>query len=81
MSLINRTSSRAMGAGNMKRALKRIALEWDAILQEAPPDCKDIEINAIRYELFHLTKRTAFLWGTSSPIEYGPQDTILIPKR
>lgn len=75
--LIDRHSSRAMGSGNMKRALARLTLEWDGLLQAAPNDAGDIDISQARDKIYELTKDTAFLWGTRSPVEYGPQDATL----
>lgn len=75
--LIDRTSSRQMTIPNMKKALARLALEWDALLQEAPPDASDDFVNNARQDLSTLATDTAFLWGTTSPVEYGPQDATL----
>lgn len=75
--LTDRHSSRQMSSSNMKRALARLALDWDALLQEAPPDAEDRFIQEARYRLHRLTVDTAFLWGTASPVEYGLQDAAL----
>lgn len=66
-----------MSIPNMKKALARLALEWDAILQEAPPDAEDRVIDEARTALVCLAIDTARLWGTSSPVEQGPQDATL----
>lgn len=65
MALINRMSSRQMGTGNMKRALARLSLEWDGLLQAVPPDASNDFVRQARDKLFELVKDTAFLWGTS----------------
>jgi hypothetical protein len=75
--LIGRISSRPMSIPNMKKALARLALEWDTILQEAPPDAEDRYIDDARERLLRLSIDTAYLWGTSSPVEQGPQDATL----
>jgi hypothetical protein len=63
-----RTFTRAMGAGNMRRALARITMEWDNILQVAPPEADEHRIDEMRTQLFDLAGNTAFLWGTRNPL-------------